>query len=246
MVHTVLFDRANMDRLYVGISAGGVYRSEDGGKMWLARNKGLQVTFSPDKYPEFGQCVHKFAFHPAKPERLFLQNHWGVYRTSDAGDTWEDIGQGLPSDFGFPVVIHPRDPDCVYVVPVESDEFRCTPEGQLRVYRTRNAGRTWEPLARGLPQRNSYETVLRDGMAADCLDPAGIYFGTRSGRVYGSRDDGKNWELIADGLPPVVCVKAAFYGSAPSGGHRGSVAGGGRPRKKRVARRRNTRHKPPR
>jgi serine/threonine protein kinase len=216
-LHTVLLDRTNTNRLYVGISAGGVYRTDDGGKTWLARNKGIQVTFAPERYPEFGQCVHKFACHADRPERLFLQNHWGLYRSEDAGDSWQDIAHGVPSDFGFPVVIHPRDPDRVYVIPVESDEFRCTPEGQLRVYRTRNAGGTWEPLSRGLPQRNSYETVLRDSMTADCFDPAGIYFGTRSGRLYGSRDDGKNWELILEGLPPIACVKAAFYGSAPNG-----------------------------
>jgi serine/threonine protein kinase/photosystem II stability/assembly factor-like uncharacterized protein len=233
-LHTVLLDRANRNRLYVGISAGGVYRTDDGGKTWLARNNGIRVTFAPEPYPEFGQCVHKFAFHPDRPDRLFLQNHWGIYRSDDAGDCWQDIAHGVPSDFGFPVVMHPHDPDCVYVVPVESDEFRCTPDGQLRVYRTRDAGASWEPLARGLPQRNSYETVLRDSMTADCFDPAGIYFGTRSGRLYGSRDEGKNWELILEGLPPIVCVKAAFYGSAPSGGRRGALA---RPVARRRARR---------
>ncbi len=212
-LHTILFDPSNSNRVYIGISAGGVYRSDDAGKTWQARNKGIRVTFAPEKYPEFGQCVHKFAFHPARPERLFLQNHWGVYRSDNAGDSWEDIAHGLPSDFGFAITIHPHDPDCVYLVPVESDEFRCTPEGQLRVYRSRNAGGTWEPLSRGLPQRNSYETVLRDGMTADLFDPTGIYFGTRSGRLYGSCDAGKNWGLIVEGLPPIVCVKAAVYGS---------------------------------
>ncbi|HLV94656.1 MAG TPA: protein kinase [Candidatus Acidoferrales bacterium] len=217
ILHTILCDPANASRMYAGISAGGVYRTDDAGETWQARNKGIRVTFSPEKYPEFGQCVHKFAFHPARPERLFLQNHWGLYRSDNSGESWEDIAHGVPSDFGFPVLIHPQDPDCVYVVPVESDEFRCTPEGQLRVYRTRNSGGTWEALSRGLPQRNSYETVLRDAMAADSFDPTGIYFGTRSGRLYGSRDDGRSWELILEGLPPIVCVKAAFYGSASDG-----------------------------
>ena len=217
-LHTVLCDASNARRMYVGISSGGVYRTDDGGKNWEARNRGIRVTFAPDKYPEFGQCVHKFALHPARPERLFLQNHWGIYRSDDAGDSWEDVAHGVPSDFGFPVLIHPHDPDCVYVVPVESDEFRCTPEGQLRVYRTRNAGGRWEPLSRGLPQRNSYETVLRDGLAADGFDPTGIYFGTRSGRLYASRDNGKSWELVLEGLPPIVCVKAAVYGSADGKG----------------------------
>jgi serine/threonine protein kinase len=216
-LHTIVCHPSNASSMYVGISSGGVYRTDDGGKNWQARNKGIRVTFTPDKYPEFGQCVHKFALHPARPERLFLQNHWGLYRSNNAGDTWEDIARGVPSDFGFPVLIHPRDPDCVYVIPVESDEFRCTPEGQLRVYRTRNAGGAWEPLSCGLPQRNSYETVLRDGLAADSFDPTGIYFGTRSGRLYGSRDNGRKWELVIEGLPPIVCVKAAFYGSGSNG-----------------------------
>ena len=222
ILHTILLDPSNSSRMYAGISAGGVYRTDDAGKTWQARNKGIRVTFSPEKYPEFGQCVHKFVFHPARPERLFLQNHWGVYRSDNVGDTWEDIAHGLPSDFGFPVLLHPHDPDWVYVVPVESDEFRCTPEGQLRVYRSRNAGRTWEPLSSGLPQRNAYETVLRDGITADSFDPAGIYFGTRSGRLYGSRDAGKKWELIVEGLPPIACVKAAFYGLS-DGQQRSSV-----------------------
>jgi serine/threonine protein kinase len=211
-LHTLLVDPANTNRMYAGISAGGFYRTDDGGKTWRARNKGIRVTFAPERYPEFGQCVHKFALHPARPERLFLQNHWGLYRSDNGGESWQDIACGLPSDFGFPIVIHPHDPDYVYIVPVESDEFRCTPEGHLRIYRTRNAGGTWEPLSRGLPQRNAYETVLRDGMTADSFDPTGIYFGTRSGRLYGSRDDGKNWELILEGLPPIVCVQAARYG----------------------------------
>ncbi|MGH9733158.1 MAG: protein kinase domain-containing protein [Candidatus Acidiferrales bacterium] len=216
-LHTIVCDPSNANRMYVGISSGGAYRTDDEGKTWQARNKGIRVTFTPEKYPEFGQCVHKFALHPARPDRLFLQNHWGIYRSDNAGDNWQDIASGVPSDFGFPVLVHPQDPDCVYVIPVESDEFRCTPDGQLRVYRSRNAGGAWEPLSRGLPQRNSYETVLRDALAADSFDPTGIYFGTRSGRLYGSRDNGKSWETILEGFPPIVCVKAAVYGSALNG-----------------------------
>jgi hypothetical protein len=138
-----------------------------------------------------------------------LQNHWGLYRSDDGADTWHDIAHGLPSDFGFAMATHPHDPDCVYIVPMESDEFRCTPEGRLRVFRTPNAGASWEPLTRGLPQQGTYETVLRDGMVTDSLDPAGIYFGTRSGKLYASRDAGKTWKEALTGLPQIVCVASA-------------------------------------
>jgi len=211
-LHTIVPDPANHQRMYVAISAGGVYVTGDAGCSWRARNRGVRVVFMPEKYPEFGQCVHKIALHPARPERLFLQNHWGLYRSDDGGQCWQDIARGLPSDFGFAMVMHPRDPDCVYILPVESDEFRCTPDGRLRVYRTRNAGESWEALTRGLPQKGAYETVLRDAMTADSLEPAGIYFGGRSGILYASVDEGKNWNKILDGLPSVVCVKQAVIG----------------------------------
>jgi hypothetical protein len=198
--------------MHVAISAGGVYTTEDAGATWQARNRGIRVVFMPEKFPEFGQCVHKMVMHPARPERLFLQNHWGLYRSDDAGLTWLDVANGVPSDFGFAMVTHPRDPNCVYVVPVESDEFRCTPEGRLRVYRTRNAGASWEALSRGLPQKGAYETILRDAMATDSLDPTGIYFGTRSGNLYGSIDEGKTWNKFLDGLPSIVCIRAALIG----------------------------------
>ncbi len=211
-LHTILPHPAKNERMYVAISAAGVYRTDDGGSTWRARNRGIRVTFMPEKYPEFGQCVHKIALHPARPERLFLQNHWGLYRSDDGAETWQDIANGVPSDFGFAMVIHPHDPDCVYILPVESDEFRCTPDGRLRVYRTRNAGASWEPLMRGLPQKGAYETVLRDAMTADALDPLGLYFGTRSGQLYASTDEGKTWKKILEGLPSVVCVKTAIVG----------------------------------
>lgn len=215
-LHTIVLDPSNSERMYVAISSGGVYRTDDGGLTWAARNQGVRVVFAPVKYPEFGQCVHKIALHPVRPERLFLQNHWGVYRSDDCGDNWSDIANGLPSDFGFSVVCHPRNPDCVYIVPVESDEFRCACDGRLRVYRTRNAGASWEPLMRGLPQKGAYETVLRDGLAIDSFDPAGIYFGTRSGQLFASTDDGKSWKKILDGLPSVVCVKQVLVGDSSS------------------------------
>ena len=211
-LHTIVEDPVNPQRMYVAISAGGVYRTDDGGRSWKACNRGIRVVFQPEKFPEFGQCVHKIVLHPERPERLFLQNHWGLYRSDDGGENWQDIASGVPSDFGFAMVMHPHNPDCVYIVPVESDEFRCTPDGRLRVYRTRNAGASWEPLARGLPQGGAYETVLRDAMTTDTLDPAGIYFGTRSGQIYGSVDDGKTWNRILGGLPPVVCIRAVSVG----------------------------------
>jgi hypothetical protein len=177
----------------------------------------VRVTFMPNKYPEFGQCVHKIALHPSQPERLYLQNHWGVYRSDDYAGTWTDIANGVPSDFGFALLVHPEDPDWAYIIPVESDEFRCACEGRLRVYRTRNAGASWEPLTRGLPQKGAYETVLRDALTHDGLDPVGIYFGTRSGQLFGSRDEGRSWEKIADGLPAIVCVRIAVVdGAGPS------------------------------
>lgn len=208
-LHTIIPDPGNKDRMLIAISAAGAYRTDDGGHRWQAKNSGIRVVHEPEKFPEFGQCVHKIAMHPSRPERMFLQNHWGLYRSDDAGDSWHDIAHGVPSDFGFAMLMHPHDPDCVYILPVESDEFRCTPQGKLRVYRTRNSGASWEPLARGLPQKGAYETVLRDGLTADSLDPAGIYFGTRSGKLYHSRDEGKTWQQMADGLPQIVCLRTA-------------------------------------
>src|SRR6478752_6367261 len=148
----------------------------------------------------------------SRPGTFFLPNHLGLYRSDDAGNSWKDIANGVPSDFGFCMAAHPHDPDTVYIVPIESDEYRCTPEGKLRVYRTQNAGKSWEPMTRGLPQKDALETILRDSLATDTCDPAGIYFGTRSGKVYGSSDDGKSWRAIIEGLPPVVCVRAALVG----------------------------------
>jgi serine/threonine protein kinase/photosystem II stability/assembly factor-like uncharacterized protein len=226
-LHTILLHPTDPARMHVGISAAGVYRTDDGGRTWQARNRGIRVTFMPERYPEFGQCVHKVVRHPDRPERLFLQNHWGLYRSDDGAETWTDIAHGLPSDFGFAMATHPHDPDCVFIVPMESDEFRCTPEGRLRVYRTRNAGDSWEALTRGLPQKGAYETVLRDGMAIDSLDPAGIYFGTRSGRLYGSKDAGKSWRELLSGLPQIVCVTSAVVAELAGASSTGS------PRKKR-------------
>jgi photosystem II stability/assembly factor-like uncharacterized protein len=150
--------------------------------------------------------------HPSHPDRLFLQNHWGLYRSDDAGGKWVDIANGVPSDFGFAMEIDPNSPQTVFIIPLESDQFRCVPDGRLRVYRTRDAGETWEPVAEGLPQERAFETVLRDALAADTLVPTGVYFGTRSGKLFGSRDGGESWHVMMDGLPPIVCVKTAVIG----------------------------------
>jgi photosystem II stability/assembly factor-like uncharacterized protein len=210
-LHTILPDEANSDCLHVAISTGGHYRTDDGGQSWNARNVGVRAQFLPpeNRYPEFGQCVHKIVSHPANTKRLFLQNHWGLYRTDNGGDSWQDIANGVPSDFGFAMEIDRDDPDTVYIVPLESDEFRCTPEAKLRVYRTKNAGESWAALANGLPQENAFETVLRDGLSGDTLSPMGLYFGTRSGKLFASNDSGESWQTIEEGLPAVVCVKTA-------------------------------------
>jgi photosystem II stability/assembly factor-like uncharacterized protein len=208
-LHTILPDPADMKRVRIAVSTGGMYVTEDGGKSWRPSNKGVRAEFLPNKHPEFGQCVHKVVQSKTKPERMYLQNHWGLYRSDDRGESWKDIANGVPSDFGFAMAIHPEDPDCAWIVPLESDEFRVTPEAKLRVYRTSDAGKSWKPMTKGLPQKGAYETVVRDAMGADSLDPAGVYFGTRSGKVFGSADEGKTWSAIADGLPAVVSVKAA-------------------------------------
>ena len=208
-LHTILLDPVQQKRIRIAISTGGMYVTEDGGKTWRASNQGVRADFLPQKYPEFGQCVHKVAQSKTNPDRMYLQNHWGLYRSDDRGESWNDIANGVPSDFGFGLAAHPEDSDRAWIVPLESDQFRCTPEGKLRVYRTRDGGESWQPMAKGLPQKNAYETVLRDALASDSLDPAGVYFGTRSGKLFGSADEGKTWASLIDGLPPVVCVKTA-------------------------------------
>ncbi len=208
-LHTVLLDPERRDRIRIAVSSAGMYVTDDGGTTWRPSNTGVRAEFLPDKYPEFGQCVHKVTQSREKPERMFLQNHWGLYRSDDRGESWTDIANGVPSDFGFPIAAHPADPDCAWIVPLESDEFRCTPEGRLRVYRTRDAGARWEALETGLPQDGAYETVLRDALAVDTLAPAGVYFGTRNGKLFASADEGDTWSAIVEGLPPIVSVKAA-------------------------------------
>ncbi|GIJ45688.1 glycosyl hydrolase [Virgisporangium aliadipatigenens] len=204
-IHTILPDPADPDRVLVAMSTGGVYRTTDGGTTWAASNSGVKAYFLPDPWPEFGQCVHKVA---GSPERLYLQNHHGVYRSDDGGAAWTSIADGLPSDFGFPIVVHPHRPDTVYVFPLKADAMRFPADGKCRVYRSDDAGATWTALADGLPDTPYYPAVLRDAMCTDTADPAGIYFGTRSGEVYASADDGDTWRQVAAHLPDVLCVRA--------------------------------------
>jgi hypothetical protein len=208
-LHTIVTDPRDPSRLMVGVSTGGVYRTEDGGATWTASNTGIDARFLPDPQPEFGQCVHKIARHPGRPDQLFLQNHGGVYRSDDGGLTWTDIAGGLPADFGFPMVAHPQRPGTAYVFPLVADANRMPPDACARVYRTADAGETWEPLAGGLPQEHAYTTVLRDAMCADDGERTGIYFGTRNGEVYALLDGEGSWTEVASHLPDVLCVRAA-------------------------------------
>lgn len=208
-LHTILLDPANPKRIFVAISAAGAFRTDDGGETWRPINTGLHSPFElPDTTAEVGHCVHNLAMHPSRPDVLYMQKHWDVMRTDDAGGAWHEISGNLPSDFGFPIVVHAHEPETVYVVPIKSDSEHFVPEGKLRVYRSRTGGNNWEALAHGLPQKDCYVNVLRDAMSIDRLDPCGIYFGTSGGQVYASSDAGDHWMPIVRDLPPVVSVEA--------------------------------------
>jgi photosystem II stability/assembly factor-like uncharacterized protein len=207
-LHTIIEAPDDPDRIFVAISAAGVFRSDDGGQTWRPANKGLQSGSIPDPNAEVGHCVHRIAVHPARPQVLFMQKHWDVMRSDDAGDSWREISGNLPSDFGFPIGIHAHEPDTVYVVPIHSDHQHFPPEGKLRVYRSRSGGDEWEPLTKGLPQSHCYVNVLRDAMATDSLDSCGVYIGTTGGQVYASADAGDSWAAIVRDLPAVLSVEA--------------------------------------
>jgi len=206
-LHTILLDPSHPGRIFVAISAAGVFRSDDGGKTWRPMNRGLKSAGIPDPTAEVGHCVHRVAMHRSRPNVLFMQKHWDVMRSDDAGESWREVSGNLPTDFGFPIDVHAHEPDTVYVVPIKSDAEHYVPEGKLRVYRSRTGGNEWEALTKGLPQQHCYVNVLRDAMAVDSLDPCGVYFGTTGGQVYASAYAGDSWAPIVQDLPSVVSVE---------------------------------------
>jgi photosystem II stability/assembly factor-like uncharacterized protein len=206
-VHTILLDPSDPRRIFVAISAAGTFRSDDAGATWRPINRGLKSEGLPNPSAEVGHCVHRIAMHPSRPGVLFMQKHWDVMRSDDAGDNWREVSGNLPTDFGFPIDVHAHEPETIYVVPITSDSHHFPPDGKLRVFRSRSGGQDWEPLAKGLPQRDCYVNVLRDAMAVDSLDQCGVYFGTTGGQVYASADSGDSWTPIVRDLPPVLSVE---------------------------------------
>jgi photosystem II stability/assembly factor-like uncharacterized protein len=206
-LHTIILDPGNPQRIFVAISAAGAFRSDDAGKTWRPINRGLKSQYIPDPEAEVGHCVHRIALHPSRPNVLFMQKHWDVMRTDNAGDSWTEVSGNLPTDFGFVIDVHAHEPETVYVVPIKSDGEHFPLEGKLRVYRSRTGGNEWEALTKGLPQSDCYVNVLRDAMAVDSLDKCGIYFGTTGGQVYASADAGDNWAPIVRDLPAVLSVE---------------------------------------
>ncbi len=206
-LHTIVLDPANPQRIFIAISAAGAFRTDDGGKTWLPINRGLRSEYIPDPNAEVGHCVHRIAMHPSRPNVLFMQKHWDVMRSDDAGDTWREVSGNLPTDFGFVIDVHAHEPETIYVVPIKSDAEHFPLEGKLRVYRSRSGGNEWEALSNGLPQSDCYVNVLRDAMAVDKLDKCGVYFGTTGGQVYVSSDAGDTWSAIVRDLPAVLSVE---------------------------------------
>lgn len=218
-LHSIVLDPQQRGRMYVGISSVGVFRTDDSGESWRTMNRGVHAFYAPDPLPEFGQCVHKMYVAPGQANRLYQQNHCGVYRTDSAGDAWDDISEGLPSRFGFVLGLHPRDPKTLFVVPEDralgtemGGYNRVVTDDRMRVYRSRDAGASWQAKTKGLPQDNAFLHLLREGMAVDSCDPCGVYFGTTTGQLYYSRDEGESWELLADHLPPINSVGVGVRG----------------------------------
>jgi photosystem II stability/assembly factor-like uncharacterized protein len=206
-LHTIILDPTNENRMYIAISAAGAFRTDDGGKSWKPINKGLSSQYIPDPNAEVGHCVHRIAMHPSKPDTLYMQKHWDVLRTNNAGEYWTEVSDNLPSDFGFVVDVHAHEPETIYVIPIKSDSEHFPPDGKLRVYRSRTGGNNWEALTKGLPQQDCYVNVLREAMCVDKLNPCGIYFGTTGGQVYASANEGDDWIAIAQNLPAVYSVE---------------------------------------
>ena len=206
-LHTIILDPSIPGRIFIAISAAGVFRTDDAGHTWRPTNRGLKSQYLPDPNAEVGYCVHRIAMHRSRPNVLYMQLHWNVMRSDDAGESWHKISGNLPSDFGFPVEVHAHEPNTIYVVPIKSDSEHYPPDGKLRVYRSRSGGNEWEALTKGLPQRDCYVNVLRDAMAVDSLDPGGVYFGTTGGQVYASNNAGDNWAPIVRDLPAVLSVE---------------------------------------
>ena len=208
MVHTIVPHPTDVEKMWIGISAAGCYYTDDAGESWSALNKNMRADFMPETFPEYGQCLHKMVLHPANPQRLYQQNHCGMYRSDDGGQNWIDIGDGkLPTRFGFPIVVHPHEPDTIYIVPEESDQYRLSIDAELVVWRSRDAGETWEALRNGLPDQ-AYLVILRGAMATDTCKSAGIYVGTSTGQIFASYDSGDHWTLMADYLPPIYSLEA--------------------------------------
>ena len=206
-LHTIIQDRKNPNRIYIAISAAGAFRTDDGGKTWKPINRGLKSQYIPDPNAEVGHCVHHVTMHPSRPDVLFMQKHWDVMRSDNAGDHWHEVSGNLPTDFGFVIDVHAHEPETIYVVPIKSDGEHFVPDGKLRVYRSRTGGNDWEPLTNGLPQSNCYVNILRDAMAVDSLEPCGVYFGTTGGQVYASSNAGDSWAPIVRDLPGVLSVE---------------------------------------
>src|SRR5499433_2855144 len=206
-LHTILLDPKNSNRIFIAISSAGAFRTDDAGKTWQPINRGLHSLYIPNPTAEVGHCVHRIAMHRSRPNVLFMQKHWDVMRSDDAGESWREVSGNLPTDFGFVVDVHAHEPETIYVVPIKSDSEHYPPDGKLRVYRSRTGGNEWEALTKGLPQANCYVNVLRDAMAVDSLDSCGVYFGTTGGQVYASKDSGDTWEAIVRDLPAVVSVE---------------------------------------
>jgi photosystem II stability/assembly factor-like uncharacterized protein len=207
-LHTIVLDPSDAKRMFIAISAAGVFRTDDAGETWRPMNRGLRSDFMPDPTAEVGHCVHRIAMHRSRPGVLFMQKHWDVMRSDDAGESWKEVSGNLPTDFGFPIHVHAHEPETIYVVPIKSDSEHFPPEGKLRVYRSRTGGNEWEALTNGLPQRDCYVNVLRGAMTVDSLEPCGVYFGTTGGQVYGSADAGDKWKSIVRDLPAVLSVEA--------------------------------------